>query len=458
MKLSLKNNHQAKSISGWGKSKYVDVEIISPRTIKEIQHIIINSKPNSIIARGTGRSYGDAAQLKEGKVIELKNFKEIFPDFDNNEVTAQAGATLEEILKIIIPKGFFLPVTPGTKKITLGGAIAADVHGKNHHKDGSFGNHVKRISLINGIGKKIILDSKKDDNLEINEQFWATIGGMGLTGIIIDATFSIIPIETAFIQVETTRCRNFDELMIEMIKIDSQYTVGWIDSMSKNLRGILTSANHAKSQDIINLKGKDKLSFQSKSLTSIPDIIPVNLMSKIAIKIFNEWWFRKYPNKRNKKIVTIDSFFYPLDKINNWNNIYGKNGFIQYQIVVPDEHRSIIKKMLVKLKKINALTFLPILKRLGPGNHSYLSFPISGWTLSVDLPTNNKEIEDVLKEIDKEIANIGGRIYLAKDSRQSESIFKRTYRNFYIWQKQKQLLDPRNIFISDIAKRLNLCN
>ncbi len=462
MNLILKKNYPRKfnKISGWGKTKAVDVEIINPKTIREIQDIIRNSHPKSIIARGAGRSYGDAAQIKKGKVLKLENFKEIFPNYINNEVTAQAGASFEEILRKIIPRGFFLPVTPGTKKITLGGAIAADVHGKNHHRDGSFGDYVKRVILIDGNGKRITLSPYKEDNLEINELFWATIGGMGLTGIIIEATFSIIPIQTSFIKEETNRFTNLDDLMKEMIRLDDQnkYSVAWIDSMNNNFRGILSRGNHATKQEIKKLKDIDYLSFNPHPFTKIPRFIPINLMNRQFVKIFNEWWFRKTPIKIVKRIITIEKFFYPLDAIENWNNIYGVNGFIQYQIIVPETCRYMIRKVLEKLNHINACSFLPVLKRLGKSNKSYLSFPSKGWTLSIDLPANNQKIDKLLEELDQEIIKVGGKLYLAKDARQSDSTFKKTYKSLDTWQKNKKILDPNCIFISDIANRLKICN
>ena len=462
MKIKLLKNYtnQFKRISGWGKTNFVTVEMASPKTINDITNIIINAQSQSIIARGKGRSYGDAAQLKEGKVLKLNNLKEIYPNYKNQEVTAQSGATIEEILKTIIPQGYFLPVTPGTKNITLGGAIAADVHGKNHHHDGSFGDHIKRIKMINGLGEKITLKPYKEDSGKFNEQFWATIGGMGLTGVIIEATFSIIPIETSFIKEETNRFQRLEDLMQHMIIADNQYkySVAWIDSMNNNLRGVVTYGNHAQATEIKNKKNKESLSFNPKPITNIPSLIPINLMNKIFIKLFNELWFRKTPKNKKITIQPIEKFFYPLDAIANWNNIYGKDGFIQYQIVVPDEHSKIIKKILMKLKQLNLVSFLPVLKRLGKANKSYLSFPIHGWTLSIDLPANNKRIKKALNEIDKEIQMIGGRIYLAKDSRQSADIFKKTYKSLNHWQTQKKILDPRNIFSSDIATRLKICN
>ena len=460
MRLSFHNSklESLKNISGWGKINPVDVDIITPETIEEIKIIINNSKAKSIISRGLGRSYGDAAQIKEGKVLKLNNFKKITPNYQKYEITAQAGATFEEILKVIIPKGFFLPVTPGTKKITLGGAIAADVHGKNHHIDGSFGNYIKRIRLINGSGENIILSPINQNQLENNEKFWATIGGMGLTGIIIDATFSIIPIQTSLIKTEISRHDNLDDLMQKMLEADEKYkySVAWIDSMNNGLRGILTCGNHITNKDLGNSKDQNYLSFNSKSFTNIPNLIPINLMQRTFIKLFNEFWFRKTSKNISKKLMTIEKFFYPLDAINNWNNIYGRKGFIQYQLFVPEEQKKLIKKILYKLKSINALTFLPVLKRLGAANQGYLSFPSPGWTLSIDLPAPNQKVENVLKEIDKEIAEIGGRFYLAKDSRQSEHIFKKTYPSLDTWKKVQTRLDPQGKFISDMAIRLRI--
>tara|TARA_Y100001968_G_scaffold76889_1_gene68298 strand:- start:4010 stop:5398 length:1389 start_codon:yes stop_codon:yes gene_type:complete len=458
--LNKRYKNQDKSINGWGKSKKVKAELINPKTVQEIKEFIIHSQPKSIIARGLGRSYGDAAQVNEGKVLSLKNFKEISPNYNNFEVTAQAGATFEEILKIIIPKGFFLPVTPGTKKITVGGAIAADVHGKNHHHDGSFGKYVKRLELINGLGENIILKPFQKNSSKANEKFWATIGGMGLTGIVIEATFTIIAIETSYIKQEITRHQKIEDLMKMMRKVDNKYkySVAWIDSMHNDFRGVLTCGNHVRSKEINYLKEENLLSFNPKKIISIPDIMPNNLMNKLFIKSFNELWFRKAIANSYESLVTFEKFFYPLDAINNWNNIYGREGFIQYQFVIPEENESMIKNILKRLKDIKALTFLPVLKRLGKGNLGYLSFPMDGWTLSIDLRRNNKKIDNLLAEFDMEIASIGGRIYLAKDSRQSAIIFHKTYKLIDIWQKQKNILDPKTKFSSDIAKRLKIFN
>ena len=205
-------------------------------------------------------------------------------------------------------------------------------------------------------------------------------------------------------------------------------------------------------------KNIEYLSFKPNQLAKVPKFISINLMNKLFVKVFNEWWFRKTPMHTVKRIIPIEKFFYPLDTIDNWNNIYGANGFIQYQIIVPDTCSYMIRKVLEKLKYIDALSFLPILKRLGKANKSYLSFPSQGWTLSIDLPAKNQKIEKTLEELDQEIIKIGGKIYLAKDLRQSASTFKKTYKSLRSWQQNKEILDPHCIFKSDIANRLKICN
>jgi len=438
-------------ISGWGRTNQVKSKLVNFRNQNDLEIFLKESKNKSFITRGLGRSYGDAAQLKDGYVSNVSFLKDI--SISGNKVTVGAGIKLNELLEKILPLGYFLPVSPGSANVTIGGAIAADVHGKNHHRDGSLGNHITRILILDGKGQLQELKPKIKDSSQINKYFWATIGGMGLTGVIIEATISLIKVETAFMKVDTFICQELEELMTVMKEKDNQYkySVAWVDSLHKKNRGVLTCGEHAKTNEL-DSKYQDVLNYDSNNLVSAPNLFPNGLLNKFTVKAFNEIWFRK--SSLDENIQPISKFFYPLDGVNNWNRIYGNKGFHQYQFVVPDENAFFISKTLRKLKEASANSFLTVLKRFGKANNSFLSFPDSGWTLAIDLPGNSECILDVLDELDNELATLGGKVYLAKDSRQSPQMFKKSYLKYQEWKSIKSEMDPLNFFQSDLSRRL----
>tara|TARA_B100001989_G_scaffold252638_1_gene235435 strand:+ start:5006 stop:6373 length:1368 start_codon:yes stop_codon:yes gene_type:complete len=440
-------------ISGWGNTNKIEAKIIKPQNIKQIQNIVKNSNEHSLITRGLGRSYGDAAQLKAQTIVDLNHFKsyKLYPR--TKEVAAGSGLTFSELLQKIVQKGFFLPVAPGTKNITVGGAVASDVHGKNHHSDGSFGNHVKGITLIDGKGNIQYLSKTKNPNL-----FWATIGGMGLTGIIIEVTFSLIRINTSLISVDTQKHKDIDSLMASMIEADKKYkySVAWIDCFCAKGRGILTCGEHLDLRNLEKKKIDNHLSYKNNSFAKVPQSIPNGILNQFTGRAFNEAWFRKTPNLLEQEPQTIGQYFYPLDGIDNWNNIYGSKGFIQYQFVIPDQSSGLLKKILDILRKNSVTSFLTVLKRFGDSNLAPISFPQKGWTLAIDIPSNVSNIFEILDNLDELVASANGKIYLSKDSRMSAQIFKSTYSRYREWREVKDYADPKNIFYSDLAQRLQI--
>lgn len=441
-------------LTGWGLTKPVEVNIIIPKSLKELKGTIKKAKSKSLIARGLGRSYGDAAQINSGSVIKLDFFKKIELDISNSTIKVGAGLSLNEILEYIIPRGYFIPVSPGTSKVTVGGAIAADIHGKNHHNDGSFSNFLINLTLIDGNGNEHQLSPDSSIN---SNKFWATVGGMGLTGIIVEATFKLLPIDNSFMSVDSKRYQDLESLMNAMEKADNdyKYSVAWVDSLHKNARGVLTLANHANKNELNKSQMSNPLTFKSKSLAKAPDYFPGGILNKYTVKAFNTAWFYKFPKDLKKEIQDISNYFHPLDGIKNWNKIYGEKGFLQYQFVVPNESKELITYSLDLLRKIGVPSFLTVLKRFGKGNKSPLSFPQKGWTLAIDIPNNVSNLEKTLSKLDHKIALAGGRIYLAKDSRQSPKIFKSTYPLFNEWLEIKRELDPEFKFVSDISNRLD---
>lgn len=448
---------ETRTLSGWGRTNPVTCQVVQPSSLAQLQELIRGAPPRSLIARGLGRSYGDAAQLKDGTVIELPAFDRIELDAASGTVTAGAGVSLDQILRVIVPAGFFLPVTPGTRNVTVGGAIAADVHGKNHHVDGSFGNHVQRLLLVDGSGTLRELTPSGRGSFDEAEFFWSTVGGMGLTGVIVEATFSVIPITSSLISVDTTRYRDLESLMAAMVEADTKYrySVAWVDSLDPKGRGVLTCGDHAPAEALPKAQQADPLHYDPKALASAPPFLPGGLLNKLTVRAFNEAWYRKAPKHRVGELQAIAPFFHPLDGVQDWNRIYGPAGFLQYQFAVPNEAAHLVPRTLEALRQVGAPSFLTVLKRFGPSNPAPLSFPIPGWTLAADVPAAVPGLLVVLDQLDEEVAAAAGRLYLAKDSRQSAEIFRATNANLARWKLAKKKLDPICTVESDCGIRLH---
>ena len=449
---------EKKTLFGWGRTNPVNCQVVKPESVEQLQKLVRGAPPRSLIARGLGRSYGDAAQLNGGTVIELPTFDGIVLDSEAKLITAGSGVSFDQILRVIVAKGFFLPVSPGTRNVTVGGAIAADVHGKNHHVDGSFGSHVLRLKIVNGNGDLQEL-SPKGESIDVNaELFWATIGGMGSTGIIVEATFSLIPISSSLISVDTSRHQNIDSLMAAMVEADKKYrySVAWVDSLDKNGRGVLTCGDHAAFSDLRKEEKNNPFFYDPKALASAPRFFPNGLLNKLTVMAFNEAWYRKAPKDLKGELQTISRFFYPLDGISLWNRIYGPAGFLQYQFAVPDEAAYLVPRILEALRQVGAPSFLTVLKRFGKGNPSPLSFPMPGWTLAADVPASVSGLYDLLDGLDEEIAEAGGRLYLAKDSRQSAKAFQRCYRTHKTFSSHAKINGCNKTFNSDLLDRIGI--
>lgn len=443
-----------RALTGWGRTAATVADVVVPADAPEVAAAIRAAGPRGVLARGLGRSYGDAAQDAGGTVIDTARMASIALDADAATVTAGAGASMDAIMRAIVPAGFFVPVTAGTRQVSLGGAIAADIHGKNHHVDGSFGNHVRRMTVIDGHGE--IRELRPDDASA--PLFWATVGGMGLTGIVTEATFGLIPISSSLISVDTERASDLDDVMARMVARDDdyRYSVAWIDTVHPSGRGVLTRGDHAPIEAVPLAKRAKATSFAPGSLASAPPFFPGGLLNRLTVRAFNEAWFRKAPRQRTGELQSIGAFFHPLDGVRDWNRIYGPGGFLQYQFVVPDSHGHLVRRTLEALRSVGALSFLTVLKRFGAGNAAPLSFPQPGWTLALDVPATVDGLADVLDALDEEVADAGGRLYLAKDSRMSPAMLRRTYPRLAEWEQARAMLDPDRTFSSDLGRRLGL--
>ena len=445
------------TLTGWGRTDPSTSQLCQPTALEQIQGAVAAAEPASLISRGLGRSYGNPAQCAGGTVLELTGFDQIQLDAANGCVTCGAGASLDAVLQVIVPTGFFLPVTPGTRNVTVGGAIAADVHGKNHHGEGSFANHVHWLKLIDGSGQLRQLSPNEPTTAEA---FWATAGGMGLTGVIVEACFRLLPISSSLISVYTTRFRELDGLMAAMVEADTRYrySVAWVDSLNPAGRGVLTCGDHASREQVLTEQGSgtNPLQYNPKALAGAPSLLPGGLLNTWTVRAFNEAWYRKAPKQREGELQAISPYFHPLDGVSNWNRIYGPAGFLQYQFAVPDSAAHLVRTTLEALRRIGAPSFLTVLKRFGPGNPGPLSFPMPGWTLAADVSATVPGLFELLDQLDEQVAEAGGRLYLAKDSRQSATMLERSYPLLDSWRQQRALLDPRGVFSSDLARRVKL--
>ena len=440
-------------ISGWGNYPKIDACIRRPASIEAvIGHL---HATDSFIVRGLGRSYGDSSL--NHMVLSLGRFKRML-SFDVNEgiLSCESGVSLKEILDTFVPRGWFLPVTPGTKYVTLGGAIASDVHGKNHHKDGSFSDHLLSMDVMTSEGKTVTCSRAENADL-----FKATCGGMGLTGIILSASFKLKRIETAYIKQMTIRARNIEETMDLFEQYGNcTYSVAWIDCLSRNDtlgRSILMLGEHAESEDIRGLSAPtDPLRSDKKQRLTIPIHLPNWLLNSVTARGFNFLYYHRHPNRVDESIVDYNSFFYPLDRINNWNRIYGSRGFTQYQFVLPyTVSKQGLKRILRNISTCGMGSFLAVLKLFGKGNDNLLSFPMAGYTLALDFPIM-PGLFPFLDELDRIVMEYGGRLYLSKDVRMGKDMFSRSYQNAERFKNTKNRIDRNNTFQSFQSQRLGI--
>ena len=372
-------------------------------------------------------------------------------DYKNGILKCQSGLLLKDILDVIVPKGWFLPVTPGTKLITMGGAIASNVHGKNHHKEGAFSDHLVNFSIMLDNGSIVICSKDKNQDL-----FWATCGGMGLTGFILDATITLKPIETAYIKQLSLKANNLDELIDYLHQYRKwTYTVAWMNTNTKGKslgKGIVICGEHATLNDVQENKNLKPLAEKKQFKLNIPFFFPSIVLNFYSIQLFNFLYFHKQIKKRATTIIPYDNFFYPLDKIQNWNRIYGRRGFVQYQFVIPEKKDLI--KVIEMISRSRKASFLTVLKEFGHHQQGLMSFPMKGYTLALDFPIS-KGIWTFLNELDQCVLKYKGRVYLAKDARMTKDMFFSCYPNA---QEFVSLLKSKNIqkFTSLQSQRLGL--
>lgn len=443
-------------LTGWGLTSPSRANVYDPTRVEEVAAVLANSGSRGVIARGLGRSYGDAAQNAGGEVLTMTGLKGVGKiDRSTGEVTVAGGVSLSELIRELLPLGRFPIVTPGTRYVTIGGAIAADIHGKNHHHDGSFCDHVRSLKLLTPSGEIRELSAEKDPDV-----FAATAGGMGLTGVILEATIATMPVASNRVWVDTQRAGNLEEALAAMVSDDDsyRYSAAWIDCRARGSalgRSVLTRGDHAQLEDLPVSERESALRTAPEPRVRIPVSAPARLLSRTAIRLFNELWFQRTPRQRRRDLQSVFSFLYPLDGIADWNRLYGKPGFLQYQFVLPFGQEGTLTEIVEALSKAR-LVSLGVLKRFGRQQRGLLSFPMPGWTLAVDIPTRFDGAAALLDRFDELVAQAGGRVYLAKDSRLRPELLKQFYPQLERWKTIQSELDPLGRMQSDLARRIGL--
>lgn len=410
-----------------------------------------------IIARGLGRSYGDHAQNGGGLVVDMTRVNvvhSIHPDTGVADV--DGGVSLDQLMKAALPYGLWVPVLPGTRQVTIGGAIASDIHGKNHHSAGSFGNHVLSLDLLMADGRIHTLTP----NGTTAELFWATVGGNGLTGIIVRARIAMTPTETAYFINDGISTNNLDETVAAHLDGSEDrytYSSAWFDAISappKLGRATITRGRLASLDELPRKLARNPLKFDAPQLMTVPNVFPISAMNKLSFSVIGELYYRRGGNYTNK-VQNLTQFYHPLDLVGGWNHAYGPSGFAQYQFLVPPDAMEQFKSIIRSIQSSGHYSALNVFKLFGAGNPAPLSFPMAGWNVAMDFP-NKPGIGEFLNTLDARILEFGGRVYTAKDSRVSAERFHAMYPRIDEWIALRRKADPNGVFISDLARRLEL--
>ena len=435
--------------TGWGLYPSVEASLRRAHYPRDL-HIAAGT---SVLPQGSCRSYGDACLYDH--VVSTLPLKHLLA-FDPQQglLRAEAGTTIEDIIRFAVPRGFFPPVTPGTKFPTLGGCIAADVHGKNHHADGSIATFVEELEMVLADGSAVCCSRSQHPDL-----FWATLGGMGLTGFIYAATLRLKKISSAYMRQRAVKTANFAETCRVFAETQRQYTysVAWIDSLKKGRhlgRGLVLLGEHAEAAEVGN---KDLFPLHADGRLDVPIFFPDFALNTWSMRAFNTAFYHRQLRRSAEATIHYDPYFYPLDAIHRWNRIYGRKGFLQYQVVVPfADGEEIMAEVLGRIVRRGIASLLTVLKTLGPQNEGLLSFPMAGYTLTLDIPLRDESVVPFLRELNKTIVQAKGRVYLAKDAILEREDFAAMYPQLGKFREVKRRYDPEHCFRSRQSDRLGI--
>jgi decaprenylphospho-beta-D-ribofuranose 2-oxidase len=440
-------------LTGWGRTAPTRADVVTVNDHEQVSDLLASAPARGVLARGLGRSYGDAAQNAGGRVLDLSRLtlrgsaQRVLVHPASGVARCAAGVDLDELIREALPCGWFPAVTPGTRWVTVAGAVAADVHGKNHHADGSIGAFVRSLRLTTPSHGEMHVSPR--DNADV---FWATVGGMGLTGVISEVELQLTRVATPTVQVDTDRCDALDDLVDTVSAHEGQrrYCVAWVDVLSRHGRGVVTSADHTEADT----QSSTASLHVPRPRLAVPPHVPAGLLRRSSVQAFNEAWYRRSPRHVRDVPQTLWRFFYPLDGVGDWNRLYGPSGLVQYQVVVPGPDS--IGTLLALLRRHRAPVFLAVVKTFGGAGSAPLSFPRPGWTLAVDLPRDTPGLEALLDQLDNVTVDAGGRTYLAKDSRTRPELIASMYPRLDAWRAVRDAVDPERVMTSDLSRRLLL--
>ncbi len=448
-------------LSGWGRVSPSSCSVLRPRDSEDVAEIL--SQPGGgVIARGAGRSYGDAAQNRDGRVLDMTGWKAILEiDDERGLLTAQAGATIAELMSALATRGRTLPVVPGTRHVTLAGAIASDIHGKNHHRDGALARHVSAMTLHTPARGALELSPENDPDL-----FYATLGGMGLTGIVLQATLRTEPLDSPWVATDVDRTDGLEQTLESMAGSEQKrYSVAWLDLLAEGSRmgrAIVSRADpmpprnearHSQPND----GGASALGRISQRATiEVPRRFPSALLRPSAVRAFNRLRWHCSPRRERERPVALEPYFFPLDRLEAWNRLYGPRGLIQYQFVVPAGQEGALRRCFELIRARRLPVYLAVFKRFGTSFGGPLSFPLAGWTLAIDVPASAPGLGAALEALDEQVASCGGRVYLAKDVRLRPETMRDMYPRLKLFDAQRARVDPHGVLRSDLARRLGL--
>jgi decaprenylphospho-beta-D-ribofuranose 2-oxidase len=454
-----------RSLTGWGRTRASRSRVFRPRSVQDVLELLAAGagRGGGLIARGAGRSYGDAAQNAGGEVLDMTGMCRILSiDRERRLVSAEAGATIAELLSALAANGLMLPVVPGTRHVTLAGAIASDIHGKNHHRDGGMARHLASLSLCTPAGERLDVSPESDPDL-----FYATLGGMGLTGVIVQATLRAEPLPSCVLD-DADRTDGLEQTLELMTADDPhRYSVAWLDLLaggSKNGRAIVSRsdplAEGADGTDGPATRGRHSRRHGmqlGKPLLDVPRRFPGALLHPAGVRAFNALRWRSAPRTQRGHELALAPYFFPLDVLGEWNRLYGRGGLIQYQFVVPVGQETALMSCFELIRRRRLPVYLAVFKRLGASFGGPLSFPLEGWTLAADLPADAPGLAAALDELDELVAGCGGRVYLSKDVRLRPEVLRVMYPQLERFEAQRARVDPEGMLRSDLARRLGLC-
>ena len=445
-------------LAGWGRTAATRATVVRPEGGDDVVRSLADAAGRrGAVARGLARSYNDAAQNAGGTVLDTRDLDEVgVVDPTTGVVVVGAGVTLDALMRRLLPRGWFVPVTPGTRQVTVGGAVAADVHGKNHHVAGSFTRSVEWLDLRTPDGELRRVSREQDP-----DAFHATCGGMGLTGVVERAAVRMHPVRTSWMTVDTERAHDLDDLMARLESTDHRYrySVAWLDTLASGRslgRAVLTRGDHAEPDRLSGRAARDPQGFDPPSRLRTPSLVPPGLLNRLTVRAFNEAYYRVAPEERRDEVQSLAQFFHPLDAVVDWNRLYGSGGFVQYQLLVPFGAEAALREALERLSAARSPAFLAVLKRFGPGDPGHLSFPAPGWTLALDVGTRMAGLEALLDGLDELVVAAGGRVYLAKDARLRPELLGAMYPRLDEWRAVRARLDPDGVLRSDLSRRLGL--